>query len=290
MTHIAFLGTGLLGAAFVEAALGRGDAVTVWNRTASKAEALQSFGASFAATPADAVRGAERVHLVLRDDEAVDEVIAALSPGLEPGAVILDHSTNAPDQTAARVERLRAEGVPYLHCPVFIGPAAARAGKGIILAAGPKPLFEHVRPALERQADRVEYLGEDGGRAAIYKLAGNAYVVGIAALVADVFAVAAGGGIAPQEILALFDWFDASRVVRGRGALMAQGDFTPSFELTMARKDVGLMLEASGGAPMAVLAGLAARMDELIAEGHGAEDFGVLARGSVAANASPVKE
>lgn len=281
MTRIAYLGTGLLGAAFVEAAIGRGDAVTVWNRTASRARALESLGATFAETPVDAVRAAERVHLVLRDDEAVDEVIAALRPGLMPGAVIIDHSTNAPDQTARRVKRLQAEGAPYLHCPVFIGPAAARAGKGIILASGPTALFEQVKSALERQADRVEYLGEAGGRAAVYKLAGNAYIVGIAALIADVFAVAGGGGIPPEEILELFGWFDAGRVVAGRGASMARGDFTPSFELTMARKDVGLMLDAAGDLPMAMLDGLAARMDQLIAQGHGAEDFGVLALDSV---------
>ncbi|MEO8480319.1 MAG: NAD(P)-dependent oxidoreductase [Gemmatimonadota bacterium] len=281
MPNIAYLGTGLLGAAFVEAAIGRGDAVTVWNRTSSKAKFLESLGATCAATPADAVRAAERIHLVLRDDEAVDEVVAALRPGLQPGAVIIDHSTNAPDQTAQRVKRLHEEGVAYLHCPVFIGPAAARAGKGIILACGPNALFERVRSALERQADRVEYLGEDGGRAAVYKLAGNAYIVGIAALIADVFAVAGGGGIPPEEILELFGWFDAGRVVAGRGASMARGDFTPSFELTMARKDVGLMLDAAGDLPMAMLAGLAARMDQLIAEGHGGQDFGVLALDSL---------
>uniref|UniRef100_UPI0027BA56E0 NAD(P)-binding domain-containing protein n=1 Tax=Gemmatimonas sp. TaxID=1962908 RepID=UPI0027BA56E0 len=64
MTAIAYLGTGLLGSGFAEAALGRGDSVTVWNRTREKAHALTAFGASVADTPADAVRGATRVHLV----------------------------------------------------------------------------------------------------------------------------------------------------------------------------------------------------------------------------------
>ena len=68
MTQIAFLGTGLLGSAFVEAAAKRGDTITVWNRTAEKARDLEQFGARVAANPADAVRGASRVHLVLKDD------------------------------------------------------------------------------------------------------------------------------------------------------------------------------------------------------------------------------
>src|SRR5437870_1149708 len=110
MTHIAYLGTGLLGSAFVEAALGRGDTVAVWNRTADKAHALEKFGAQFAATPADAVRGAERVHLVLKDDAVVEDVIAQLRPGLDANAVIVDHTTTQPELTAARAIRLNAEG------------------------------------------------------------------------------------------------------------------------------------------------------------------------------------
>ena len=80
MTHIASLGTGLLGSAFVEAALKRGDDVTVWNRTTHKARALEAFGARVADSPAGAARDVARVHLVLSDDAVVEEVIAALRP------------------------------------------------------------------------------------------------------------------------------------------------------------------------------------------------------------------
>ena len=135
MTTIAFLGTGLLGSAFVEAAVQRGDQVTVWNRTADKARALEAIGARAAATPADAVRGAERVHLVLKDDAVVDAVIAQLRPGLGADAVIVDHTTTQPALTAERSRRLNAAGVRYLHCPVFIGPAAARKAQGTIQAS-----------------------------------------------------------------------------------------------------------------------------------------------------------
>src|SRR5690242_18599045 len=100
MTHIAFLGTGLLGAAFVEAARRRGDDVTVWNRTIQKARALEKFGARVAATPAEAVRGVSRVHLVLTDDAVVEKVITDLRSGLSPETIILDHSTTQPAATA----------------------------------------------------------------------------------------------------------------------------------------------------------------------------------------------
>jgi len=160
MTHIAYLGTGLLGSAFAEAAAKRGDEVTVWNRTADKARALEQFGVRVAATPADAVRGATRIHLVLKDDPVVDDVIAALRPGLGHDAIIVDHTTTQPKLTGGRSARLNADGVRYIHCPVFIGPAAARAGQGIILASGPKVLFDAVKDALSHMAPRVEYFGE----------------------------------------------------------------------------------------------------------------------------------
>ena len=89
MTQTAFLGTGLLGSAFVEAAAKRGgDSITVWNRTIDKARALEQFGVKVAATPADAVKGASRVHLILKDDAVVEEVevlrvVEALQPSIE---------------------------------------------------------------------------------------------------------------------------------------------------------------------------------------------------------------
>src|SRR5665213_1037062 len=121
MTHIAFLGTGLLGSALIEAAAKRGDQIVAWNRSAEKAHALEQFGVRTAATPADAVRGATRVHLVLKDDPVVDETIAAFRSALDPNTIIVDHTTNQPSLTAKRSETLNAEGVKYLHCPVFIG-------------------------------------------------------------------------------------------------------------------------------------------------------------------------
>src|ERR1035437_8093054 len=130
MSNIAFLGTGLLGGAFAEAAAKRGDTVTAWNRSPEKVRALKQFGVIAAATPAEAVRGAARVHLILKDDAVVEAVLAAARAGLAPDAVIIDHSTTLPTLTAARAARLQAEGVKYLHCPVFMGPAAARKAQG----------------------------------------------------------------------------------------------------------------------------------------------------------------
>lgn len=282
MATIAYLGTGLLGSGFVEAALGRGDQVTVWNRTRSKADALTAFGARVADTPADAVRGAERVHLVLTDDAVVEEVVAALRSGLAPDAVLIDHSTTQPALTADRAARFAAEGIAYLHAPVFIGPAAARKGQGLILVSGPAAAYARVERALAVQADTVRYLGERPELAAAHKLMGNAFLIGLGGLIADVFTIGAGCDVPPIDALQLLEAFNPANVVRNRGAKMSQGDFAASFELVMARKDIRLMMEAAGGRPLAILPSLAARMDDVIAQGHGAEDFGVIARDALA--------
>ncbi len=70
---------------------------------------------------------------------------------------------------------------------------------------------------------------------------------------------------------------DLNGMIAGRGGNMAKGNFTPSFELSMARKDVRLMLETAGDAPLAALPSIASRMDALIAQGHGGDDMAVIA-------------
>jgi len=276
MAHIAYLGTGLLGAAFAEAAAGRGDTVTAWNRSPDKLKALASFGIKGAATPAEAVRGAARVHIVLKDDAVVEEVIAAMRPALSPDAVIVDHTTTLPALTAQRSKRLNAEGVKYLHCPVFMGPPAARKAQGSMMAAGPQGVFDSVKADLAAMTGRLEYLGERPDVAAVHKLCGNAVIISLSATMADVLTIATASDVDPLDAVKTLGFFDMNAMVSGRGPEMAKGHFAPTFELAMARKDVRLMLEATAGRPMAVLPGVAARMDQLIAQGHGGDGTAVL--------------
>lgn len=276
MSNITILGTGLLGAAFAEAAAKRGDTVTVWNRSPEKAQALTAFGLKVAATAAEAVRGATRVHLILKDDAVVDEVIEAARPGLAADAVLIDHSTTLPRLTAERAARLQAEGLRYLHCPVFMGPAAARQAQGTMLAAGSQALFDEVKNELAKMTGRLEYLGERPDLGAVNKLLGNTMLIGSWAVLADVLTVAKAGGVAPEEAIRMLGVLDFNNVVALRGGNMARGNFAPSFELSMARKDIGLMLDATGGMPLSTLRSIADRMDQLIAAGHGSDDASVL--------------
>lgn len=275
MSHVAWIGAGLLGSAFVESLRSQGHDVVVWNRSADKARALERFGAKVAASPADAIRGAERVHLCLKDDAAVESVLAALGPIAIP---LVDHTTVSPAGARDRQRRLRAQGTPFLACPVFMAPANARTAQGIMLCAGEAALVETWLPALERMTGKVLRYGEDAGVPAAIKLVGNTMIVSMTGAIADALTVAKASGVEPADAMRLFETFQVQNTLAGRGSRIVAGDYRASFELDMAHKDVRLMLEAAAGRPLAVLPGLSARMGELIAAGHGRDDLAILAK------------
>jgi 3-hydroxyisobutyrate dehydrogenase-like beta-hydroxyacid dehydrogenase len=277
MASVAFLGTGLLGGAMVEGMLRRGDEVTVWNRTEAKAQALKAFGAKVAATPGDAVAGADRVHMTLSDDAVVEQIVTAFTPRLGANAIVIDHTTASPAGTKDRVARLNAAGMKFLHAPVFMSPQMARDSVGLILASGPRDVYDAVLDMLEAMTGEVWYLGERGDLAAAYKIFGNSMLFVIAAGVTDVFAMAKGLGISASDALTVFSKFQPGGLIKARGEKMARRDFSATFELTMARKDMRLMLEAGAGQPMTVLPAIAKAMDDAIAKGHGKDDLGSIA-------------
>lgn len=274
---IAFLGTGLLGSGMVQRLLTSGGPVAVWNRTAARAAPLAGAGARVAGSPADAVAGAERIHLCLKDDGVVDEVLAAALPAAPAGAVVIDHSTTSADGAAARGSRLAASGRGFLHAPVFMSPAAARDGKGMMVVAGDESLMRRLEPALSAMTGDLWYVGTDLRRAAAFKLIGNSLLIALAAGLADTFALGSSLGVSAADAHAMLSRLKPAGAIEVRGKRMSEGDFTATFELAMARKDMALMLDALGDAPLAALRAIAARSDQLIAAGRGADDLGVLA-------------
>jgi len=160
---------------------------------------------------------------------------------------------------------------------VFMSPQMCREGKGLIMVSGPSDIFEAVRPALARMTGDVWYLGERSNLAAAYKLFGNSMLFAINAGLTDVLAMAKNLGVPGEEAVALFARFNTSLAIPMRGKKMVAGDFSAMFELAMARKDVRLMLESAGDQPLIVLPALAARMDDVIAAGHGKDDLAAIA-------------
>ena len=277
MSTIAVIGTGLLGTGFVQNLIRLGYSVRVWNRTAAKAEALMALGAVACATPAEAVTGADRVHLVLKDDSAVDPVLEAMREGLSSGVVVVDHSTNHPERVAERAERLGALGLRYLHAPVFMNPRNAAEASGLMLVAGTTAMVEELRPALEAMTGSLWHVGEEPGRAALLKLAGNGMLIGLVGLMGDLYAMADAQGVPPAAIDELLKRFNPASMLGYIGKRTAMGGASPaSFELAMARKDVRLMVESAAGPEgLVVLPAVGAAMDDAIAEGRGTADYTV---------------
>jgi 3-hydroxyisobutyrate dehydrogenase len=278
---IAFFGTGLMGSGFVRRLLSQGHEVNVWNRSPAKAKALEADGAKAFADPAAALAGAERIHLSLSDDASVDAVLEPLAAQIAATTWIVDHTTTAVTPTAERVARWKARGRSFVHVPVFMAPANAADGTGLMLMSGSPAMHEALTPLLQQMTGKLLYLGSAPERAAAFKLFGNMTLIGIMGVLGDVNRLAHSVGISTSDAFSLFEHFNPGQMLPARAARIATGDVTkPSFEMTMARKDVRLMIEQAerGGMPLMVMPGVAAMFDAAIARGEGALDSAAAAR------------
>jgi 3-hydroxyisobutyrate dehydrogenase len=275
------LGTGLLGSAFARAFVKRGNSVRVWNRTFARAEALAQYGATPIADAADAVRGLDRVHVVVSDDAAVDSVLEAAAPGFAKGVLVLDHTTTSPDGARRRTKDWAARGVTYVHAPVFMGPGNALEGTGAMLLSGDRATVARVKGLVTPMTGKVIELGDEVGRAAAFKLIGNLMLFGLGAAFRDIIALGKSMGISPAEAGSLFDQFNPGTQVPARYARLIGAHYDDvSWDLAMARKDAGLMLAEAqrAGIEMRMLPPLAAKMDEMLAQGYGELDWTIVAK------------
>ena len=280
----AFLGMGLLGSNFVKAMLKKGEQVQVWNRTASKATALEGAGARAFEKAADAVKGAHTIHLTLKDDDTVDEVLAMIKDALQPGSVIIDHTTTSAAGAVKRTGEWKKKGFAYLHAPVFMGPANALESTGFMLVSGDQELIKKYEAELSNMTGKLLNLGPQDGRAAGLKLVGNSFLLSLTAGIADTLSLGRALGISNADVSSLFDAWNPGAAMPARLKRIATGKFNePSWELNMARKDAGLMMDAAGkaGSKLAVIPAVAAAMDTWIAKGHGSDDWSVIAKDSI---------
>ena len=281
---VAYLGTGLLGANFVRAMILKGEQVQVWNRTISKAKALEQYGAKAFADVADAVRGASIVHMTLKDDATVDEVLAKAVPGLTAGTAIIDHTTTSTAGAIRRTKEWKAKGFIYLHAPVFMGPPNALESTGTMLVSGDQAVIAKYEPVLAKMTGKVLNFGEKEGKAAGIKLLGNLFLVTFTGGIADMMSLAKAEDVSIAALLSLFDTWNPGAMLPARLKRMSSGEYSnASWELDMARKDTRLMIESAGqaGRELIVVPAIAAEMDRWIAKGHGHDDWTVIAKGAI---------
>ena len=277
----AFLGMGLLGSNFVKAMISKGDNVQVWNRTYSKASALEQFGAKAFHDPADAVKGADVIHLTLKDDDSVDEVLQNAGAGLKPGAIIIDHTTTSKAGAIQRTDEWKQKGFAYQHAPVFMGPPDAFNSTGYMLVSGDQDLIGQLEPGLSKMTGKLLNFGTETGKAAAMKLIGNAFLVTFTAGLVDVLSLAKAMDTPTADLQTLFAAWNPVNLVAARIKRMTAGDHSkPSWELNMARKDTRLFMEAAqqAGTHLAVLPAIAELMDQYIHKGYGNNDWTVIAK------------
>lgn len=277
---IAFLGTGLLGANFTKALLKKGESVQVWNRTTAKAQALEADGAKAFDNVADAVRGANRVHLTLTDDAVVDAVLEQAAPGLTPGAYIIDHSTTTVNGAVQRTKDWAAKGFTYVHAPVFMGPVNALESSGFMLVSGDAAIIEKITPWLSAMTGKLLHLGDRTGKAAGIKLIGNLFLLSLTGGISDMLALAKAMDIDSSDIVALFDaWNPGAQAPARLKRIIAAKFDEPSWELQMARKDARLMMEeaAGGNKELVTVPAVAIEMDKWLDKGAAHKDWTVIA-------------
>ena len=278
---VAFLGTGLLGANFSRALLKRGEKVHVWNRTAEKAKALESEGAKAFDNVADAVKGADRIHLTLSDDNAVNEVLEKASPGFKPGVIIVDHTTTSAPGAAKRSANWKKKGFHFIHAPVFMGPPNALDGTGTMMISGDQSLIKQIEPELSKMTGRLWNLGEDPAKAAAIKLLGNLFHIGLVGVITDMLTLAETLHVPAADLPALFEVLNPAGVARARLKKIDGKTFDqPSWELSMSRKDARLMIEQAenSGKNLLVIPAVAGKMDVWIKKGHSNDDWTILSQ------------
>lgn len=284
MTEIAVLGTGIMGAPMARNLLHAGFGVRVWNRTTAKATALADDGATVADSPGDAASGADFLLSMLADAGAVSEAAAGGAlDSLSEGAVWIQTSTVGLEGNE-RLARLAADrGVTYVDAPVLGTKQPAEQGQLVVLASGPEEAEARCIPVFDAIGSKHLWLGEAGAGSRL-KIVVNNWIAGLLGLLGETFALARATDVDPQSFLQTIQGgpLDAP-YAQMKGKMMLEGEYPPSFTASLARKDVGLIMDAAraGGLDPAIAGAVAGYFDAAIEAGHGDEDMAAILEGIV---------
>lgn len=248
--------------------------VTVWNRTAAKAEPLAADGIAVAGTVGAAVAGADAVVTMVFDTDAVLAVSDELLDALAPEAVWLQSATVGVEGIA-RIAK-RAGDAALLDAPMLGTKQPAEQGKLVPIVSGDPGLVERVKPILDAVGARTVVAGEQIGEATAVKLACNAWILSITSALGQSVALARALGVEPALFLeAVTGGPTDSPYAQLKAAMMLSGDFAPAFSLDGGRKDLALIAAAaaSAGVRETLLDGVRELYDAAGEKGHGADDI-----------------
>jgi len=272
--QVAFLGLGIMGSRMAANLVRAGFELTVWNRTAAKAQEFAStHRAAAAPTPAEAAAGAELVITMLVDGPQVESVLGSAAP--PAGSLCVDCSTIGPAATRAVAEMLAKRGARLLDAPVTGSSPRAEDGTLTIMVGGAREDFERARPALEAMGRLVVHAGPLG-HGQMVKLINNAVAATNAAVVGEALLVAERVGVdldALSEVMAAGS--GGSAMLELKAGPMRRHDYTTLFKLEHMLKDVRLCLEEgqASGAPFQFAALTREILTAAMGRGLGEADF-----------------
>lgn len=248
---IGVAGIGRMGAAISERLLKHGHQVTVWNRTASKAEALTVHGARVAATPAELAQSADIILSILTDATAIGaayEGPEGLLSGRVAGKLFVEMSTVRPDTQRALQNRIKARNAAMIDCPVGGTTGPARDGKLLGFVGGEAADLARARPVLEQLCRRIEHVGPVGAGASL-KLAINLPLLVFWQAFGEALALCQPLGLDPARVVDIFaDTSGGPNMLKTRGPMIAEalGGKTPAnvtFNIDSIRKDLATMID-----------------------------------------------
>jgi 3-hydroxyisobutyrate dehydrogenase len=279
MQRVAILGLGVMGGGMAANWLAKGFEVSVWNRTAAKAQALAGTGAKVAATPRVAAQGADFIFAMVADDDASRSVWlgpdGALA-GAKSGAIGVESSTLTPDWVRELGGHAHPKGCGFLDAPVGGSRPAAEAGELRFFVGGDPQTYEAARPALAAVGSKMDLLGPLGA-GATWKLINNQLAAGQIAALAEALEVAKKAGFKNEQISDLIlGGAPASPIVKLKLPRMLAQDFEPAdFALNLMVKDAryAAALAQSLGAPADMISGAVKAFARADAKGLGAKDI-----------------
>jgi len=276
-----------MGAAMARRMRTRGLLVRAWNRSRAKAEPLATDGIEVVDTPRLAAQGADVLVTMLTDGAAVEAAMLGAEgalAGTTPGCTWLQTSTVGMAACRLLAELATRNHLGFVDAPVAGSREPAERGELIVLAAGARELVAKVNPVLESIARRTVWLG-DVGAGTKAKLAMNAWVTGLVAVLAETITLSEGLDLDPRLFLDLLKGGPTdSQYAQLKGKAMIEQQFAPSFSLRLAHKDLRLILEAGheAGASLPVITAIEEKFDRAERQGRGDEDLAAV----VAANRS----
>lgn len=266
--HVAFLGLGVMGYPMAGWLSKAGHRVSVYNRTAEKAERWAAeHGGRKADSPADAVAGADIVFTCLGDDPDLREVVLGAEGVLESmkkGAVFVDHTTASADVAREIAAAGEERGIDCLDAPVSGGQAGAEQGKLTVMIGGEAAPFERAEPVIRAYAGNVRLIGP-AGSGQLAKMVNQIAIAGVVQGLAEALHFAGRAGLDAAAVIDVISKGAAqSWQMENRWQTMVEGHFDFGFAVEWMRKDLRICLDEArrNGAELPV----AALVDQFYAE------------------------